>query len=220
VPVLAEEIYEQARNRDSYFGTPIVPDWMRQGSTAIPPEEQVSEYTTKVSIELGRLFNASPMRVDHAIRGIGGGFATDVLGVLGLGGAGLARDPELADLPVVGRAFVRGGIPSRSKAVEDLYERRDQAIVRRNSRRRTETPAEAGERELLSDATQAVSAVLSVRRFVPDMLRRQELTKLATQIATDALAGQGSKADLSAAEKHFTDERKGREARLRTTGGR
>src|SRR5690606_40602890 len=66
----------------------------------------------------------SPRRIDHAIEGLFGPVGGDILGVLGLGPPEHERERELADLPVIGRAFQRGGQEIlRPRSIDRLYDR-------------------------------------------------------------------------------------------------
>ena len=93
LPPLVEETLEQLANRDFFFDRPIVP----MGEERRPAEEQFNEYTSRVAIILGDMFDVSPRRIDHAIEGLFGPVGGDVLGVLGLGPPDQERERELAE---------------------------------------------------------------------------------------------------------------------------
>lgn len=182
-PPVLEEIGEQLANRDSYFDRPIE----TRGEQNRPAEERYNEYTSRAAIALGRLFKKSPKRIDHAIEGLFGQAAGDLLNVLGLGPQGVKREQELADLPVVGRAFHRGGrLGTGGKSVEEMYDLLDAALKRRYSSR-GETEKEREQRLQLQDAADAVTAVMYVRRHVPRTEIRAALTVEATKYARDAV---------------------------------
>jgi len=183
-PVLGEELYEQATNEDRFWKTPIVP----QGELRRPPEEQAGEYTSEVAKFLGNLFNKSPRRIDHAIRGVFGGVASDVIDVLGLGGTAPKTSGEPSDIPVVGRLFQRGGpLGFRPRSVEELYNQIEKADQHSASIRVEETVAERQRRLMLEDAGQAVSSLSYVRSQTTDADQRRELTRKMVEIARRAL---------------------------------
>lgn len=191
VPVLIPEnpliqtFFEQAANRDFFFDQPIVP----RGQEDVPAPEQFNEYTSRVAIWLGEKFNASPRRIEHAIQGIFGPVSRDVIDVVGLGGAGVDRDRELADLPIVGRLFLRGGaLGTRPKSVDRMYEVLEEAIKRQRSARDPETAVERQLRLQLTDAQRAVTALLQIRQYTPDSSRRRQITRFAATIAKEAVA--------------------------------
>ncbi len=184
LPVPVSEALEQAANKDMYFGRPIV----TQANQRKPAEEQFNEYTTRVAIALGRIFNQSPQRIDHAISSAFGPVGGDVLSVLGLGAKEIPREKEASDLPVVGRLFARGGqAGTRPRSVDKLYQALDKAEQRQHSDRRQETEAQRQQRLQLSDAAQAVSALIYVRQYTPENEKRRELTREMLRLAADAV---------------------------------
>lgn len=118
VPVSLPSTFETARqqlaNEISFFNRPIVP----RSEIDLPPGEQRTYYTSKLAAALGNAFpnHVSPRRVDAAVRSLFGGVGGDVLDapgelmrLLGLEEDKSLREPELADVPVAGRLFRRGG---------------------------------------------------------------------------------------------------------------
>ena len=181
-PPLFEEVFEQGANRDTFFKTPIVP----RGQENLPPEEQFNEYTSRAAIAMGRLFKVSPRRIDHGIRGLFGPVGSDLVDILGLGAKGIEREGELADTPIFGRLFVRGGT-TRSRAIDDLYEALEAAQKIQASNVQEEDPIQREKRLLLSDAAQAVTALSYVRRFTSSVLGRRQLSTEANALARAAL---------------------------------
>ncbi len=183
-PVLLGETFEQLANRDFFWDRPIVP----RGEEEKPEEEQFNEYTSRAAIALGRTFGASPRRVDHAIQGLFGPVGGDLLSVLGLGAKGVEREKELADLPVVGRAFQRGGaMGSRLRSVEQLYDALEKAKLRQGSDEHPETREERQMRLQLEDATRAVAALSYVRGQTGATDTRAKLTGEIASLAQDAV---------------------------------
>lgn len=183
-PVLFDELMDQALNRDRFWETPIVP----RGEENRPPEEQFGEYTSRVAIFLGGLFKVSPRRIDHAIRGIGGGASADLIDTIGLGPKRKDQEDELADIPVIGKLFRRGGaMGTHPRSIEKVYEALQEAQTLQASVRVQETPEQRQKRLLLSDATKAISALSYARTQAPGIDERRALLQEALSIAQDAL---------------------------------
>lgn len=210
-PVLFDELIDQVANKDRFWEMPIVPE----GEKRRPPEEQYNEYTSRAAIKLGELFGVSPRRIDHAIRGVGGGVASDLVALLGRGPTGEKedRESELADLPVIGRLFRRGGaMGTRPRSIDTLYEELEKAETRAASKKREETDEERTKRLLLGDATKAVSALAYVRSQEGGVEERRALLQEGLAIARDALrAIRGS--DATMARFRFKESRRAAEAR-------
>lgn len=186
MPVLAEEALEQAANRDFFFGNPIVP----AGEERLPAPEQHSPHTTRVSIALGEMFDISPRRIDHAIRGVFGGTGIDFVALLGRGKTDPAveRESELADLPVIGVLFQYGGQSSLvSKSVDELYDRLEFAEKSAHSKRQEETDEQRDQRLQLADAARAVTVLGLAARATPEVEKRRELLDLRLEIAQAAV---------------------------------
>lgn len=184
LPVPAREVLEQASNRDFYWDRPIVP----QGELRRAPEEQAGEYTSAVAKFLGDMFHVSPRRVDHAIRGTFGGVGSDVIDVVGLGGSAQEAGGELADAPVLGRLFQRGGpLGVRPQSIDRLYDAIEQADQIAASMKIEEGPGQKEHRLMLEDAGQAISALSYVRSQTKDIDQRRELTRKMVEIAATAL---------------------------------
>lgn len=189
VPVIPGEIYEQARNRDTFWDMPIVP----QGELSRPAYQQAGEYTSRVAKFLGKLFNVSPRRIDHGIRAIGGGVSGDLIEAVGLGGkSGKVGEPS--DAPVLGRLFQRGGaLGTRPASVQKLYDRFEESTILQRTIGHDETVQEQNVRLMLSDASRAVSALSAVRSMSDSVDERRQITAemvaIARQALEDAAAG-------------------------------
>ena len=183
VPPMAKEIAQQYANQDFFFDRPIVP----RSIEGKPLEEQVDDYTTRAAKLIGDVLGVSPMRVDHAVRSIGGGAAGDVMALSGRVG-GTEREWEASDFPAFGKMFQRGGrVPTSPRSVNALYDE----LERRNRLSQsdvTEEPEEAREARLfLNDAARAVSALGAAIRATPTLEERTRLKFEQIQIAKDAL---------------------------------
>jgi SAM-dependent methyltransferase len=185
MPVVLDELRDQWKNRDAFWDTPIVP----AAKLRKPAEEQFGPYTSKLAIVLGRIFpGVSPARLDHAIEGLFGPVAGDIIELLGLGPPGLDRESEPADLVVIGRLFRRGGvIGTRPRQIDQLYEVYQEALLRRDSDEIVETADQERERLLMTDAIRAISALMYVRSQVKTRDTRENLTREAMNLAIDVL---------------------------------
>lgn len=185
LPVLLEESFKQAANKDFYWDRPIVPQAMEK----MPAEEQFDEYTSRLAISIGDIFNVSPKRVDHAIRGLFGNVSGDIIGTLGLGPEGVDRETQPADLSVIGTLFKRGGLLGTSpKSVNKMYDLLEPAMNKQYSKKNPETNNERQLRLMLTDATRAVSAILYVRSQTKESKQQVKLTQKAVEIARDVVA--------------------------------
>src|SRR5690606_35390489 len=94
LPPPIEEGMQQLANKDFFFDSPVVPQHLERA----PAAEQYTEYTSRVAKFLGRTFEASPARIDHAMRNLFGPVSGDIFSALGLGPAGKDQEAEAADL--------------------------------------------------------------------------------------------------------------------------
>ena len=129
-PVPLRVARDQWRNRIEFFDRPIVP----RGQVDLPPGEQRGPYTTHLAALIGDAFpnTASPRRIDAAVRAFLGGAVPDLQQALETAGARLGmlppparpeREPEPADLVVIGRAFRHGGqFSAQSQSIADYYD--------------------------------------------------------------------------------------------------
>ncbi len=192
VPPSGKEAAQQIGNRDFFWNSKIVSGALE----GLPYEEQYTEYTSKAAIWLGKkgteMFGESPafspVRIDHAIRGMAGRFVTDVIAFAGVGPAKSPREWELSDIPVLGASVQRGGeLSGRLRTVTKLYELRDRADRLARSPEHEETVYEAQRRLMLQDATRAISAYGRARLQTAKMTDRQEISERILSVARDAL---------------------------------
>jgi hypothetical protein len=184
MPVPVGLAAEQLANRSFFWDSPIV----SQGLQTRPTEEQFDDYTSQASIAIGNALGLSPKRVDHAIRYLTGTVGTEILALFGRGVDDAQLEPELADAPIVGRLFRRGGSEGgRSKYVDQLFDLSHEALVKSRSRRTVETPEQRQERLLLTDATKAIAALSHARSITSSTAARRALAAEASKIARDAM---------------------------------
>lgn len=189
-PVILQEGAEQAANWDFFTGKPIVSEKFRDTR----PSEQFNEYTSGLAKWLGENTGLSPVRIDHAIRGIGGPLTSDATRAL----TSDDREGEPADTPVVGTLFQRGGpLGYRPESVDQLYDRLQEANFRHTDWRNAKTPQEkaAAENEqqrqarlMLEDAAQAVTDLSRARAETKSVTDRRKITAKMAEIARDAIA--------------------------------
>lgn len=188
LPPVLEETAEQLANVDFFTEAPIVPQY-GAGSLQQPDAEQFSEYTSRAAVVMGGLFDVSPRRIDHAIRGLGGPVASDLFELLGLGPPEQEREEEPSDTPIIGRLWERGGaMGTRPRSIDELYDALEAARLRQHSKRSPEDEQARQLRLVLDDAAKAVSALSAVRRETSQVKAKRELMREALQIARDALA--------------------------------
>ncbi len=129
-PVPLRVAKEQWQNRIEFFDRPIIP----RAQVDLPPGEQRGPYTTRLAQWIGDAFpnQASPRRIDAAVRGFLGGAIPDLQQALETAGVKtgvlppsnqVEREHELSDLPVIGRMFRRGGeFNAQTQAMGDYYD--------------------------------------------------------------------------------------------------
>lgn len=196
-PVLFAQAFDQYKNENRFWNTPIETKAEEERFA----KDRYNEYTSRVAIFLGKTFPAwshgdhvglSPKRIDHAINGIFGPFAGDIIGVLGLGSRELDKEWEASDTPVVGRIFQRGGkTGTRPRPINELYDLVEHVQKREKSRKFRDEFVDPDERQLrlqIEDAQKAVTALLYVRRFTTANEPRRQLTEEALSVAADAVA--------------------------------
>jgi len=183
-PVLLKEYIAQKSNFDDFWERPLV----SQSLEGKPKKEQFNEYTTRASIFLGEMFNQSPQRIDHMIRGIAGGVAIDFLEVHGLGAASVGKERELADIPIFGRAFMRGGKAGvRSRSINKLYDMLTEAKTQSQSDLKDETHLERQTRLMINDGTRMISALMLFRTHTKETAKRRAMTREATAYAKEII---------------------------------
>lgn len=176
LPQTAKPILEQLANKSFYFDRPIVAPSVERG----PYEEQYTPYTTKVSVFLGEQMGWSPQRIDHLLSAYGGGLTMDFINAIGLGAvARKQREKELADIPVVGTFFVRGGaqaIPSRWPAkVYDAYEKAAREYNTKDLWRKYDPQnVEIQKYRLLTDSIEAMSILWRAMQDEPFLTREKQ----------------------------------------------
>lgn len=74
-PLIARPLLEARLNKNFYTSQPIVPERLLN----LVPELQYTKNTSRAAIQLGELLGASPMNVDHVLRGYGGEVASNLV---------------------------------------------------------------------------------------------------------------------------------------------
>lgn len=105
-------------NWDMFRSQPVVPT---SEENLLPPLQYLPQ-TSSVAKELGEILNVAPIKIDFLLNGYTGGLAGDILN-------GFHKDyKEKADLPVIGRLFVRqSDALLNGDYVQRFYDMADQA---------------------------------------------------------------------------------------------
>jgi len=109
---------EATHNRSYYFGRNIDSPWME--AQDLPMSERAHLDTPKFYKALGRWFNYSPLRIQHIVRQ---GFARqydEVIRMLDRVERGQEIAPERADIPLVGRLFIRNPVGFNAASVQSV----------------------------------------------------------------------------------------------------
>ena len=96
VPQAIRPLYEAYINRSFFTGRPIVP-YFQQG---MKPELQAGDYTNTFALMLGELFNASPSKIEHVLRGYTGTLGSYALFAADTAVRPLTDYPTRPDMPV------------------------------------------------------------------------------------------------------------------------
>ena len=92
------------------------------------------------------------------------------------------REKELADIPVVGTLFQRGGQASGSpKSVDDFYDRLEHALKVHRSKEHPEAPQDRAARIMLTDAYRAIQALWAVEKASQSIEERREIRRQITR---------------------------------------
>lgn len=179
---LVRVVKEQLQNKVDFTGIPIVPV---DEEDDVPLEKQIGGKTTNVAAWLGKSLGWSPRRIDHAIQGTFGGLGDDVAGLLGRVHPPKQRGFELADIPIAGTLFRRGGKEGwGSQAIDDLYATK-KALQQLGTDR---TAAEDDRFDRLKDAARDLKELRLARdNDATTLAERQEIQRRMREVAREAL---------------------------------
>ncbi len=156
LPVLAREARDWLANEDSFTNAPIVP----RIEEDLAEEEQFGPRTTNVARHIGSALGVSPRKIDHAIRGIGGGVFEDVARTGGTVGGGEDR----FRLNPLERFRRRGGQQgAASQAVQDFFDLRTELQKQVRSRVEPATPRQRRALRILERAAKRLKALRGTR---------------------------------------------------------
>jgi hypothetical protein len=121
MPSAMTPVIEAGMNESFYTGRPIV----SKAAEELLPQEQVKPTTSQTARSIADTLSSggvevSPAKIEHILNGTTGGLWSDIIGA-GERAAGVAPPTatmEPADLPIVGRLFIRDG---SSALVDDFY---------------------------------------------------------------------------------------------------
>jgi hypothetical protein len=203
-PVTVEVPMELLANKDFYFDRKIVPFGEElQYKHKDFVHEQYGVSTSNIAIKLGEIFNKSPRKIDHALRGMFGGVGADVVGVFGRGGdlpGKVKRDKGKAGIPIIGKLFHPAGqAPFSPESTNDMFDRLEWANGNMASKKKhgsKETEEERQLRLMLKDATAAYMFVTDAMKLEVSRKERAELEVLRTQIAKEAVKAFDSRENL------------------------
>ncbi len=187
-PVLSSYLREQSGAEDFY------------GRTVIPPSEEVldtdgqryrqyGEYTTKVAMDLGKMFDMSPRRIDHTVKSFFGRAGIDALEVFGTA-SNDTREDHMTRFPVLGSIFhPRGQSPYSPKSITEFYEIRDSmaATSSKINRDVDETETQRDLRLMFKDAYEAMGLVRDVRKTQSSEENIRKLKAMELSIAKKAV---------------------------------
>jgi len=114
LPPVAQEYLEQVYNYDFFRNREII----NQKISVLPPKEQKSRYGTKTAEMIGEITGWSPIRVDHAVKGMTGTVGRQALGVTDLF-LGDWESKSLRDAPIVGDVGARFARSAGGQIAED-----------------------------------------------------------------------------------------------------
>lgn len=176
---------EQAANKRSFGDRPII----GQALLKRPPAEQYTPYTTDLAKWIGKRFDVSPLRIDHAIQTLSGGALQDVgTNASFLASVAAGKNVDLADIPVIGRGIRRGGVVGfTSKSVDEFYDTIEKVRLEKN-KRSGETELQRQQRLLLEDAAKALTALFVMRNNTSDFSRKIAISEKIKEISQKALA--------------------------------
>lgn len=103
VPAMLKPATEALANYDSFKNRAID----NGGDLEKLPKDRYTDYTSKAAVEIGKLLNVSPKRIDQMIRGYTGGLGSNVLATIDAVTSTSTKPKTAADLPVVGTLFSR-----------------------------------------------------------------------------------------------------------------
>jgi hypothetical protein len=159
LPVLGREARDWLANEDSFTNAPIVP----RIEEDLEEREQFGPGVSKAAVALGDALNISPRKIDHAIRGIGGGVSGDLSRVGGT--VGDVRG-EIGINPLDWFRRRGGEQGTASQAVQDVFDRRTELQKRVRSRL---TPATPSQRTALRILERAARRLKNLRKERVDL---------------------------------------------------
>jgi hypothetical protein len=125
IPTALLPLIEVWTNHDMFRNMPIIP----QGDEYKKPADQYGPYTSSLAKTLGKVFNYSPYKIDHLIKGYGAGVGQNISNIAskGLELTGIAEKKTEPDKPLAQKLPIIRGLtvdPQRSsKSVSDFYDR-------------------------------------------------------------------------------------------------
>ena len=125
IPVAFRGYVEAMANKSFFRNRPIVPPWQE----ILEPKEQYTAFTSETAKAVGKVFNVSPAKIEHAFTSVTAGLgrhflkANDtIMGEMGILEKGAKVPKTLADIPGVKAFAVRDPIGFGSESVQNFYD--------------------------------------------------------------------------------------------------
>ncbi|HUU54278.1 MAG TPA: LPD38 domain-containing protein, partial [Armatimonadota bacterium] len=153
IPSAARPLVENAFNQN-WLGRDIVPYYEQKKA----PRLQVADYSSEVSRLIGERLNYSPRRIDHLLRGYGGGLMTDALILIDAGAAwaGVGKRPaSIRDNPMLRLVAMKAS--DAPAALDNFYAEMDRL-------ERADSEADAGGKTMSAADKQRLSQARSLQR--------------------------------------------------------
>lgn len=188
VPIVGG-LAENAANKDFYFNTDIVKSW----DLDLPEEQQYYDYTSRLAIALGQLFNYSPAKIDNLISSYFGSLGTQVTNIIDYisGKMGMsAEEPAMGiEDNAVGKRFVVN-VNENSASIDEIYDREEELTKKLNGG--TITDEESKELANLEEALTKLSALNKQIKVI-----KQDLTMSSAEKADKIRPLQEQKTDVA-----------------------
>lgn len=123
IPTALLPLIEVWTNHDMFRNIPVIP----QGDEYKKPADQHGPYTSSLAKTLGKVFNYSPYKIDHLIKGYGAGVGQNISNIAskGLELTGIAEKKTEPDKPLSQKLPIIRGLtvdPQRSnQSINDFY---------------------------------------------------------------------------------------------------
>jgi hypothetical protein len=197
---------EQWSNKVQFTGRPIVADY----SDKLEPFLQYGPYTTETAKLIGKAFNLSPVRIEHAVRGL-----TGTLGMYALMGSDqiVRNSMDLPEPPLTRwtekagvRAFFSRKPNDWSRPVGEFYEALDAAQTRVQSLRKLENLSAEEEEGPLGEIRKDLKRVRASKNLTPEEKQAEIEALMQERVAQLKIFGKTEAAAYAAEAETMTVE--------------